>query len=93
MPLAHVIKIEDARTGQWLRTLDPMTDPIHRIDMGWTMGDWNQLDVTIETVALRELYFLSLYFLPWVAPRLWLIVTAFPQVVYSWQTGARWTNG
>lgn len=53
MPLAHIIKIEDARTGQWLRHLDPVTDPIHRIDMGWTMGDWNQLDVTVETVALR----------------------------------------
>jgi hypothetical protein len=22
--------------------------------MGWTMGDWNQLDVSVETVALRE---------------------------------------
>lgn len=56
MPLAHITKIEDARTGQWLRHLDPVTDPIHRIDMGWTMGDWNQLDVTINTVALRESY-------------------------------------
>ena len=54
MPLAHIIKIEDARTAQWLRHLDPVTDPIHRIDMGWTMGDWNQLDVSIETVALRK---------------------------------------
>ncbi|ORY31443.1 hypothetical protein BCR39DRAFT_526792 [Naematelia encephala] len=53
MPLAHTIKIEDARTGQWLRHLDPITDPIHRIDMGWTMGDWNQLDVGVETVALH----------------------------------------
>jgi hypothetical protein len=54
MPTAHIIKIEDARTGQWLRHLDPVTDPIRRIDMGWTMGDWNQLDVTTETVGLRE---------------------------------------
>jgi len=54
MPTAHIIKIEDARTGQWLRHLDPTTDPIRRIDMGWTMGDWNQLDVTTETVGLRE---------------------------------------
>lgn len=54
MPLAHIAKIEDARTGQWLRTLDPLSDPIHRIDMGWTMGDWNQLDVSVETVGLRE---------------------------------------
>jgi len=53
MPPAHITKIEDARTGQWLRHLDPVTDPIHRIDMGWTMGDWNQLDVTVETVALH----------------------------------------
>jgi len=54
MPHAHITKIEDARTGQWLRHLDPITDPIKRIDMGWTMGDWNQLDVTTETVGLRE---------------------------------------
>ena len=54
MPYAHVIKIEDARTGQWLRHLDPVTDPVHRLDMGWTMGDWNQLDITVETIALRE---------------------------------------
>ncbi|RXK41661.1 hypothetical protein M231_01161 [Tremella mesenterica] len=53
MPSAHTIKIEDARTGQWLRHLDPVTDPIRRIDMGWTMGDWNQLNVTVETVALH----------------------------------------
>lgn len=54
MPPAHVIKIEDARTGQWLHHLDPVTDPVERIDMGWTMGDWNQLDVSVETVGLRE---------------------------------------
>ena len=54
MPMAHITKIEDARTGQWLRHLDPVEDPIHRIDYGWTMGDWNQLDVGLETVALRE---------------------------------------
>jgi hypothetical protein len=54
MPLAHITKIEDARTGQWLRHLDPVDDPIKRIDMGWTMGDWNQLDVGLETVGLRE---------------------------------------
>lgn len=53
MTHAHITKIEDARTGQWLRHLDPITDPIKRIDMGWTMGDWNQLDVDIKTVALR----------------------------------------
>jgi hypothetical protein len=61
MPHAHITKIEDARTGQWLRHLDPITDPIKRIDMGWTMGDWNQLDVTTETVGLRES---SSFFLP-----------------------------
>ncbi len=53
MPAAHIVKIEDARTGQWLRSLDPVTDPIQRVDMGWTMGDWNQLDVSVETTALR----------------------------------------
>lgn len=52
--MAHITKIEDARTGQWLRHLDPVEDPITRIDYGWTMGDWNQLDVGLETVALRE---------------------------------------
>jgi hypothetical protein len=58
MPIAHITKIEDARTGQWLRHLDHVTDPIRRIDMGWTMGDWNQLDVGIETVGLRGSFFL-----------------------------------
>lgn len=53
MAPAHVLKIEDARTGQWLRSLDPAVDPVTRIDLGWSMGDWNQLDITIATVALR----------------------------------------
>jgi hypothetical protein len=64
MPHAHITKIEDARTGQWLRHLDPITDPIKRIDMGWTMGDWNQLDVTTETVGLREFSSSSFLLLP-----------------------------
>ena len=66
MPNAHIIKIEDARTGQWLRHLDHVTDPVRRIDMGLTMGDWNQLDVGIETVGLREFFilrFFSFFFL------------------------------
>lgn len=54
LPYAHKIKIEDARTGQWLRLLDPVLDPVQRIDFGWAMGDWNQLNYTTETVALRE---------------------------------------
>lgn len=54
MPLAHTVKIEDARTGQWLRHLDTVTDPVRRIDMGWMLGDWNQVDVSVETVALRK---------------------------------------
>lgn len=54
MPLAHITKIEDARTGQWLRALDPKVDPITRYDLGWMMGDWNQLDVGVETVGLRK---------------------------------------
>ena len=53
MPFTHIAKIEDARTGQWLQTLDPLTDPIRHVDMGWMMGDWNQMDVFVETVALR----------------------------------------
>ncbi|EJT49571.1 hypothetical protein A1Q1_01286 [Trichosporon asahii var. asahii CBS 2479] len=52
LPYAHKIKIEDARTGQWLRLLDPVLDPVQRIDYGWAMGDWNQLNYTTETVAL-----------------------------------------
>ncbi|TXT10010.1 uncharacterized protein COLE_03944 [Cutaneotrichosporon oleaginosum] len=55
MPSAHVVKIEDARTGQWLRMLDKTTDPVTRFDMGWNMGDWNQLHVTVDTVALHWL--------------------------------------
>lgn len=78
MPLAHITKIEDARTGQWLRHLDPVTDPIHRIDMGWTMGDWNQLDVTINTVALRECN----------GP-----VPAVSGLIFPSQIGASWRNG
>ena len=53
MPLALIVSIEDARTAAWLEQLDPATDPVRRIDMGWTMGDWNQLDVSITTVAMR----------------------------------------
>ncbi|KAJ9127215.1 hypothetical protein QFC24_001453 [Naganishia onofrii] len=55
LPLAHITKIEDARTGQWLRSLDPTVDPIIRYDLGWNMGDWNQLEVGIETVGLHWL--------------------------------------
>lgn len=52
---AHVSLFEDARTGEWLRHLDPLTDPVERVDLGWAMGDWNQVHVTSGTVALREL--------------------------------------
>ncbi|GMK57377.1 hypothetical protein CspeluHIS016_0402110 [Cutaneotrichosporon spelunceum] len=55
MPHAHVTKIEDARTGQWLRMLDKTTDPVTRFDLAWNMGDWNQLSVTVDTVALHWL--------------------------------------
>jgi hypothetical protein len=65
MPIAHITKIEDARTGQWLRHLDHVTDPVRRIDMGWTMGDWNQLDVGIETVGLRGFFFLTSSLFPY----------------------------
>lgn len=51
---AHATGIEDARTGQWLRALDPVQDPVQHVDLGWEMGDWNQLDYTTETVALRK---------------------------------------
>ncbi|CDZ98677.1 family 31 glycosyltransferase [Phaffia rhodozyma] len=52
---AHIIKDEDARTGQWLRMLDPSVDPLHVVDYGWMMGDFNQLDIGVETVALHWL--------------------------------------
>lgn len=54
VPLAHSTKIEDARTSQWLRNLNPLTDPVEFIDHGWAMGDFNQLDLSVETVALRS---------------------------------------
>lgn len=53
MPAAHIEKTEDARTGQWLSHLDSRLDPVIRVDYGWTMGDWNQMDYGVETVALR----------------------------------------
>lgn len=64
MPLAHITKIEDARTGQWLRALDPKVDPIQRYDLGWMMGDWNQLDVGVETVGLRMSFRVVVHFHP-----------------------------
>lgn len=51
---AHIYKWEDARTGQWLRNLDPTTDPVTTIDNGFSMGDYNQLDLKESTVALRQ---------------------------------------
>lgn len=51
---AHIYKWEDARTGQWLRNLDPTTDPVTIIDNGFSMGDYNQLDFKESTVALRQ---------------------------------------
>lgn len=45
---------EDARTGQWLESLDPVVDPVERVDLGWSMGDWTQVNTTTETVALRK---------------------------------------
>ncbi|BEI86425.1 hypothetical protein CcaverHIS002_0607120 [Cutaneotrichosporon cavernicola] len=53
--LAHASRTEDARTGQWLSTLDDTTDPLIPLDYGWNMGDWNQLFVTVDTVALHWL--------------------------------------
>ncbi|KAL7416438.1 hypothetical protein BDY24DRAFT_438946 [Mrakia frigida] len=52
---AHMTKIEDARTAQWLRHLDPEVDPVQYIDNGWTMVDYNQADLSLETVALHFL--------------------------------------
>lgn len=52
--LAHIFSIEDARVSQHLRQLDPVTDPVQRVDMGHNMADWNQVNTTINTVCLRE---------------------------------------
>ncbi|KAL7418040.1 hypothetical protein BDY24DRAFT_335088 [Mrakia frigida] len=54
---AHTTKIEDARTSQWLRNLNPDTDPVEFIDNGWSMGDYNQLAYAPETIALHWLKF------------------------------------
>lgn len=47
--------IEDARVGAWLSDLDPDQDPLKRIDVGWKMGDWNQVEIDEEIIGLHWL--------------------------------------
>ncbi|EGF97964.1 family 31 glycosyltransferase [Melampsora larici-populina 98AG31] len=49
------VGIEDARVGAWLSDLDDRVDRLMRIDLGWRMGDWNQLEIDSDTVALHWL--------------------------------------
>ncbi|KAH9817587.1 family 31 glycosyltransferase [Melampsora americana] len=47
------VGIEDARVGAWLSELDPKVDRLNRIDLGWKMGDWNQLEIDQDSIALH----------------------------------------
>ncbi|TIA93588.1 hypothetical protein E3P99_00060 [Wallemia hederae] len=53
----HQQGIEDARTGQWLQMLQYLTpkQDVVRVDNGWNMGDWNQLSISEQTLALHWL--------------------------------------
>lgn len=49
------VGIEDARVGAWLSELEPSQDPLIWIDVGWRMGDWNQLEIDEKTIGLHWL--------------------------------------
>ncbi|MBW0486608.1 hypothetical protein O181_026323 [Austropuccinia psidii MF-1] len=53
MSLESQVGIEDARVGAWLTDLDPTKDPVIRINEDARMGDWNQLEINEETIALH----------------------------------------
>jgi hypothetical protein len=52
--IPHSIRVEDARISQLLRQLDPVTDPVQRVDLLYNMADWNQVNATVNTMCLRE---------------------------------------
>jgi len=54
MDFDHTARIEDARTGQWLTNLNPETDPVKWVDLGWMMADWDRMDDIVETTLLRR---------------------------------------
>lgn len=51
----HQQGIEDARTGQWLQSLNYIypKQSLSRVDNLWDMGDWNQLALKESTLALH----------------------------------------
>ncbi|TIA83077.1 hypothetical protein E3P94_01212 [Wallemia ichthyophaga] len=53
----HQHGIEDARTGQWMQMLPYLSpsESVRRVDNKWNMGDWNQLSITQDTLALHWL--------------------------------------
>ncbi|KAA1118154.1 hypothetical protein PGT21_032477 [Puccinia graminis f. sp. tritici] len=55
MSLKSQVGIEDARVGAWLTDLDPVADPLVRINEGWKMADWNQVEIDKEVIALHWL--------------------------------------
>lgn len=55
MSFESAIGIEDARVGSWLTELDPDRDPVQRVDVGWKMGDWDQMTIDEETLGLHWL--------------------------------------
>ncbi|KAG0144960.1 hypothetical protein CROQUDRAFT_659264 [Cronartium quercuum f. sp. fusiforme G11] len=49
------VGIEDARVGAWLTELNADVDPVTRIDVGWKMGDWNQMEIDETSIGLHWL--------------------------------------
>lgn len=55
MSFEAAIGIEDARVGAWLTELDAQEDPVEWVDVGWKMGDWDQMEIDQDTVGLHWL--------------------------------------
>ncbi|KAI9610417.1 hypothetical protein H4Q26_006557 [Puccinia striiformis f. sp. tritici PST-130] len=53
MSLESQVGIEDARVGAWLTDLNPLEDPLIRIDEGWKMADWNQVEIDKDVIGLH----------------------------------------
>ncbi|EIM23543.1 hypothetical protein E3Q22_01011 [Wallemia mellicola] len=55
----HQQGIEDARTGQWMQSLNYIypKQSLKRVDNLWDMGDWNQLALKESTLALHWQHF------------------------------------
>ncbi|POW19594.1 hypothetical protein PSHT_04477, partial [Puccinia striiformis] len=41
--------------GAWLTDLNPLEDPLIRIDEGWKMADWNQVEIDKDVIGLHWL--------------------------------------